>query len=165
MDGKTWNKAADNLVKFWEQQKNHWPTIADNLNMNPLYRGWWDTMHNTGRASKESVSNLAKSYSDMNPYFKEWTNTFMDWFLDGWYIPATSEAARRYYSAKQFHTLGAFNVATGIPPWSIFGKFFDLYDRSNLLPRPDNKHFASHSLKRTLEQFANLPIKSNKEKV
>ena len=123
---KSWIESADNLVKFWEEQESQWPTSADYLDMNPLYRGWWDIMHNTGKASKESVSALTESYSDMNPYFKEWTNIFMDCFIDGWYVPATSEAARRYYSAKQFHTFGAPNVATGILPWSIFGKYFDL---------------------------------------
>ena len=54
-------------------------------------------------------------------------------FIDGWYIPATAEAARRYYSAKQFHTLGAPNVASQNAQWSIFGKFFDLSNQSNLL--------------------------------
>ena len=83
-----------------------------------------------------------------------------DYFIDGWYIPATAEAARRYYSAKQFHMLGAPNVASGIPPWSIFGKFFDLSDQSNSLPRPDNKHLPGYSLKKTLEEFVHFPIKT-----
>ena len=33
-----------------------------------------------------------------------------DYFIDGWYIPATGEAARRYYSAWQCK-----HVASGIP--------------------------------------------------
>src|SRR6185312_16527457 len=76
----------------------------------------------------------------------------------GWYVPATSEAARRYYSARQFHMWGAPSVATGIVPWSLYGKFFDWTEQSNHLPRPDNKHVAFLSLKKTLEQFVTTPI-------
>ena len=51
----------------------------------------------------------------MNPYFKKWYDYVMenwffidpnfckDYFVNGWYIPATAESARRYYSAKQFN--------------------------------------------------------------
>ncbi len=86
--------------------------------------------------------------------------------MDGWYIPATAEAARRYYSAKQFlRTLGTPNVATGIVPWSLFGKFFDFFEKSNYMPRPDNKHIFPFSLKKTLGRFAHFPIKTSfKEK-
>ena len=147
------------ICEFWKKQESQWPTSADYLDMNPLYRGWWDIMHNTGKASKESVSTFAELYSDINPYFKEWTNIFMnylfldkdylkDYFIDGWYVPVTSEAARRYYSAKQFHILGAPNVATGIPPWSAFGKYFDFTNILNLFPTPDNKHFPTTPLKK-----------------
>jgi NTE family protein len=171
---KNWKKSADDLVKFWREQESQWPTFADGLDMNPLYSGWWDIIHNTGKASKESVSTFTE-YSDMNPYFKEWTNIFMnspfldkdflkDYFLDGWYVPATSEAARRYYSAKQFHTWGTPNVATGIPAWLMFGKFFDFTNTLNLFPRPDNKHIPTHSLKKTLEHFVDTPIITKKEK-
>ncbi len=171
---KSWKESADDLVKFWEEQEYQWPTLADSFDTNPLYRGWWDIMHNTGKASKESVSTFTEIYADMNPYLKEWTDFFMnslfmdkdflkDYFLDGWDVPATSEAARRYYSAKQFHTFGAPNVATGLLPWSVFGKFFDLTDKSNFVPRPDNKHFLTNSLKKTLEQFVNTPIMTSKE--
>jgi predicted acylesterase/phospholipase RssA len=79
------------------------------------------------------------------------------------YIPATAEAARRYYSAKQIVlTGGAPNVASGLPPWSILGKFFDLTQPDlleNSLPRPDNKHFVLFSLKKTLKRFVDFPIK------
>ena len=81
--------------------------------------------------------------------------------MHGWYIPATAEATRRYYSAKQFlHTTGPLNVTTGILPWSTFGKFFDFFEQSNYMPRPDNKHYVLFSLKKTLEQFADFPIKT-----
>jgi len=171
---KNWKEAADDLVNFWKQQESQWPTSADYLDMNPLYRSWWDIMHNTGKVSKEFVSALTESFSNTIPYFKEWTDIFMnspffdkdllkDYFMDGWYVPATSEAARRYYSAKQFHAIGAPNVATGIPPWSSFGKYFDFANTLNLLFRPDNKHFPTHSLKKTLEQYVHNPIKTTRK--
>ena len=68
-------------------------------------------------------------------------------FIDAWYIPATGEAARRYYSAWQCK-----HVASGTPslPWSAFGKFFDYSDQSNFaFP----KNFFVFSLKETLQKF------------
>ncbi len=58
---------------------------------------------------------------------------------------------------------GAPNVATGIPPWSIFGAFFDFADQSSGAPRADNKHFLSYSLKETLGKLAHFPIEIEKE--
>ena len=89
-----------------------------------------------------------------------------DYIEDGWYIPATAESARRYYSAKQFHqlSLGPLHVASGIRPWSLGGKFFDFSEPSNWMPRPDNKHYVLFSLKRTLERFAHFPINTSIKK-
>jgi NTE family protein len=106
----------------------------------------------------------------LNPSWKEWYDfvikywfqvdpSFLkDYFIDGWYVPATAESVRRYYSAKQFENWGTLNVATGVIPWSIFGRFFDLTDRSNSKPRVDNKHFVLFSLKETLERLGYFPI-------
>jgi hypothetical protein len=84
-----------------------------------------------------------------------------DCFIDGWHIPSTGEAARRYYSAWQLKTQGTPHVASGIQPWSKFGIFFDFSDISNIMPRPDNNHLSGFSLKATLEQFVHFPLKSN----
>jgi NTE family protein len=79
-------------------------------------------------------------------------------------FPATAEAARRYYSTKQYlFTTGNWNVTTGIWPQNFpraFGKFFDFFEPSNYLPRPDNKHYVLFSLKKTLERFAHFPIRT-----
>jgi NTE family protein len=116
---------------------------------------------------------MIEFYSNVNPHLKKWYDDMVanwsfihpsilkDYFMNGWYIPAGAEAARRYYSAKQFlRTTGPLNVTTGILPWSAFGKFFDFFEHSNYMPRPDNKHYAPFSLKRTLKQFADFPIKT-----
>jgi hypothetical protein len=138
---------------------------------------WWDIMHTTNEAAKSSASTLIEFISNINPYLKNLYDVLMDcysldpdlgkdYFIDGWFIPATGEAARRYYSAWQCKHGGVPHVATGIypNPWSAFGKFFDFSDRSNFtfprnsLPRPDNKHSLVFSLKETLKNF---PIKTD----
>ncbi|MFZ0514207.1 MAG: hypothetical protein WAM14_21555 [Candidatus Nitrosopolaris sp.] len=75
---------------------------------------------------KHSANDLIDVYSDMNPALKSCSDMlasfcqvepsiWKDLFIDGWYIPATAEARRRYYSAMHFlRTVGSFNVATGI---------------------------------------------------
>ena len=171
-DSKSWSDSAGKLIEFWRSQEHHWPTVADFLDMNLVYHFWWDSIHNMGKVFKHSISESIELYLDMNPSFKQWynyiienwffidSNFWRDYIVDGWYIPATAESARRYYSAKQFRRFGALNVASGITPWSIFGKFFNLSDQSNYSPRPDNKHFAYYSLKNTLSQFATFPLRT-----
>jgi NTE family protein len=176
INGKSWEDSAKEVIQFWKDQEYPWPTVADSLDMNPMYHSWLDIVHSTSKAFKHSTNELIELYSNINTSFKKWyddvlTNWFLadlnfwkDYFIDGWYIPATAESSRRYYSAKQFDTFGAPNVASGLPPWSMFGKFFDLSDHSNLMPRPDNKHLPGFSLKKTLGKFADFPIKTTKEK-
>ncbi|MGA9153442.1 MAG: patatin-like phospholipase family protein, partial [Candidatus Nitrosopolaris sp.] len=97
----SWEHSAEELVKFWQYQET--PTYAGALDMNPFYHYLWDIMHITNNASKSFFSNA-------NPDLKKWYDESMracflepdfwrDYFIDGWYVPATGEAARRYYSA------------------------------------------------------------------
>jgi hypothetical protein len=127
IEGKSWKDSARELVKFWKRQKYDDFTIADILDKNPMYRYWWDFIHNINKVSKQFARTLIEIYLNFNPGLKNWSSLSLnytslnpdfwkDYFIDGWYIPATSEAARRYYSAKQFHTFGAPNIASGIPP-------------------------------------------------
>lgn len=182
-DSKIWKNAVERVRQFWDSQRHELPTLADVAAMNPFYQFWWDNLHNTSKIFKDSSTRLLDTssessktpYSSMHPYWKEWYNfvarywfhvdpSFMkDYLLNGWYVPATAEAARRYYSAKQFENWGTLNVATGIIPWSIFGRFFDFSDRSNTRPRVDNKHFVLFSLKETLERLGYFPIRIQKD--
>jgi NTE family protein len=177
-DSQSWKNAVAGVMEFWDYQKYEWPTVADTLDMNPFYHFWWDNLHNTSKAFKRSTAELLDTsgavfdafYSSMNPSWKKWYDSvarywfqvepgfLKDYFLNGWYVPATAEAARRHYSAQQFGNWGTLNVATGIIPWSIFGKFLDFTDRSNSRPRVDNKHFVLFSLKETLGRLADFPI-------
>ena len=71
------------------------------MDMNLVYRFWWDTIHNISKVFKHSVSESIELYSNMNPSFKNWydyvienwffidSNFLKDYFIDGWYIPVT----------------------------------------------------------------------------
>lgn len=171
--GDSWEDAAQNVIKFWKDQEYSLPILAEFLDMNPIYRLWWDTMHNTSKALKRSAIRLFELYSQDLKWWSgdglaNWSlvepDFWKDSFIDGWYIPGTAEAARRYYSAKQIVLTGAPHAAYGWLPWSILGKFFDLTQPDllkNFLPRPDNKHFVLFSLKKTLEDYVDFPIKGN----
>jgi NTE family protein len=174
-DPKNWQESVQQVIKFWKIQEQ-FPTYADFLDMNPFYHYSRDLIHNASKVFKQSFTELMDVYSsNIDPNVKKWFEnsganwsffepSFLnDYITDGWYIPATAEASRRYYSASQFHrwSLGALNVASGILPWSAFGKFFDFSDTLNLIPRPDNKHYVLYSLKRTLEGFAKFPINTS----
>ena len=174
-DPVKWQESSEKVVDFWKTQQQ-FPTYADFLDMNPFYHNWWDVFHDTSKVFKQSFTELIESYSniinpdlkkwyeDTVPYWSFWEPSFLnDYIEDGWYIPATAESARRYYSAKQFHqlSLGPLHVASGIRPWSLGGKFLDFSEQSNWIPRPDNKHYVLYSLKRTLERFARFPINTS----
>ncbi len=86
-----------------------------------------------------------ESYADVAPGFTSWWDY---WHNTGGSI-ASGEAARRYYSAKQFGLSGVPNVFSPLPP-SIDDKFLDA---QNMWYRYDN-----YPLKTTIEKFAKFPI-------
>jgi hypothetical protein len=69
-------------------------------------------MHNIFNASKSYATTMWNFISNTNPYLNWYTDFWKDYFIDGWYIPATGEAARRYYSARQCELSGVLQVAT-----------------------------------------------------
>lgn len=91
-----------------------------------------------------------ESRMDANPFFEEW------W--EYWHgvskTIATGEAARRYYSAKEFAPFGVPNVFSPLTPM-LDNRFFDL---SNTWLR-----FSNNPLKRSLEKFVKFPIRTNHE--
>jgi predicted acylesterase/phospholipase RssA len=96
----------------------------------------------------EYLSN--ESRIEANPYFEKW------W--EYWHgiskTIATGEAARRYYSAKEFALFGVPNVFSPITPM-LDNRFFDF---SNTWFR-----FSNNPLKRSLEKFVKFPIRTNHE--
>ncbi|MGH9976833.1 MAG: patatin-like phospholipase family protein [Nitrososphaeraceae archaeon] len=91
-----------------------------------------------------------ESMVDTNPFFKPW------W--DYWHTInreiATGEAARRYFSAKEFAIFGIPNVFYPHRP-TLDGKF---YDSDNTWYR-----YSNEPLRRSLERFAKFPIATTKE--
>ncbi|MFL6315444.1 MAG: patatin-like phospholipase family protein [Nitrososphaeraceae archaeon] len=87
-----------------------------------------------------------ESLSDTNPWFKPWWD-----YLHGLdKAIATGEAARRYYSAKEFAVAGVPNVFS--PPIPIRdNRFFDLIWNTRY-------RFSNEPLKKSLERFAKFPI-------
>jgi NTE family protein len=91
-----------------------------------------------------------ESATEANPYFKPWWDY---WHTVNRYT-ASGEAARRYYSSKEF---GVFGVPTVFYPFTpaIDIKFYDPY---NIWFK-----FDKEPLKRSLERFAKFPIATNYE--
>jgi NTE family protein len=89
--------------------------------------------------SKESIA-------DTNPWFGPWWDYLHS--LDK--AIATGEAARRYYSAKEFAVAGVPNVFS--PPIPVRdNRFFDLIWNTRY-------RFSNEPLKKSLERFAKFPI-------
>ena len=92
-----------------------------------------------------------ESLVDINPWFKIWWNTLHS--INNRF--ATAEAARRYYSAREFAIMGVPNVFSPVIP--IFDKkFLDLYGNTWY-------RFSNEPLKRSLEKFAKFPIATSHE--
>jgi len=90
------------------------------------------------------------SYADIIPGFKDW------W--DYWHnvnpTIASGEAARRYYSTKQFEMSGVSNV---------FFPFFPLADTKFMDASNTWFRFDKNPLKKSIEKFAKFPISTNYE--
>jgi predicted acylesterase/phospholipase RssA len=94
--------------------------------------------------STESLSD--RFANQMMTWWNYWSQFFMDM--------ATSEAARRYYSSKEFAFMGVQKVFSP-PHTDPDNKFFDL---ANAWYRYD-----SQPLKRSIERFAKFPIATSHE--
>jgi NTE family protein len=92
----------------------------------------------------------ANSMVSANPWFRPW----WDYFQSVNRLAGSSEAIRRYYSAREFAIFGAPNVFSPLAP--IFDyKFFDLFNTWF--------RFSNEPLKRSLEKFVKFPIATNHE--
>jgi predicted acylesterase/phospholipase RssA len=87
-----------------------------------------------------------QSLVDTNPWFKYWWNGMHNMNK----AFATGEAARRYYSAREFSLMGVPHVFSPLIPM-LDSKFLDLYGNTWF-------RFSNEPLKRSLEKFAKFPI-------
>jgi len=112
--------------------------------------------NNTYEGSAERLIEFWKylseqSLADSNPWFRFWWDSMHKMNK----AFATGEAARRYYSAKEFSLMGVPNVFSPRIPM-LDAKFWDLC--GNTLYR-----FSNEPLKRSLEKFAKFPIATSFE--
>jgi predicted acylesterase/phospholipase RssA len=92
-----------------------------------------------------------QSLADSNPWFRFWWDSMHKMNK----AFATGEAARRYYSAKEFSLMGVPNVFSPRLPM-LDAKFWDLCGNTWY-------RFSNEPLKRSLEKFAKFPIATNFE--
>ena len=107
--------------------------------------------NNTWEGSSERLKDfweyLSKESSlDYIPGFTYWWDFFHDNFNHN---IATGEAARRYYTTKEFSVIGVSTAFSPLPP-HLDTKFFD--------PQNIWYRFDSGPLKKSLERFAKFPI-------
>jgi len=92
-----------------------------------------------------------QSLVDTNPWFKLWWDTLHS--INNSF--ATSEAARRYYSVREFAISGVPNVFSPVNP--LFdNRFLDLMGNTWY-------RFSNEPLRRSLEKFAKFPIATSHE--
>jgi predicted acylesterase/phospholipase RssA len=92
-----------------------------------------------------------ESNADANPWFKPWWDHLHN--IDK--AVATGEAARRYYSSKEFAMTGVPHVFSPLTPLHD-RRFFDFF--GNIWYR-----FSNEPLRKSLERFAKFPIATSHE--
>ena len=92
-----------------------------------------------------------ESNADANPWFKPWWDHLHN--IDK--AVATGEAARRYYSSKEFAMTGVPHVFSPLTPL-YDRRFFDFF--GNIWYR-----FSNEPLRKSLERFAKFPIATSHE--
>ena len=92
-----------------------------------------------------------ESNADTNPFFKPWWDHLHD--VDK--AVASGEAARRYYSSKEFAMTGVPHVFSPLTPMHD-RRFFDFF--GNIWYR-----FSNEPLRKSLERFAKFPIATSHE--
>jgi NTE family protein len=146
-------------AKVWKEKKSTFDIVAGTsigaMNAAVLVSYVVDKGTYDGSAERlEDFWNYLSKEStiETNPFFKSW------W--DYWHrvnrSVATGEAARRYYSAKEFAITGVPNVFSPLLPMPD-SRFFDSYNNTWF-------RFSNEPLKRSLERFAKFPIATNHEK-
>lgn len=159
-----WKGSADILEKFWQeiQTKNFFTDWLD-LNFWP-----WDFLHDTFGAMKKGWNNILDKTEESMPnvqsniFIKEWFD-LMHFATESWDIPASAEAARRYWTTRTF---GAPNVAAAIPRWNL--KYWDSSHGFRFRGEQRRLPFwwfnPTFSLKESCQNYIKFPIKTDQEK-
>jgi NTE family protein len=145
----SWNGVIKHLLSFWEEISSL--TAADVI---PFYEEMW----NISRSMSESFLNNTSYWSNLlaysNPFLSVSINQWLDFLKTNFEIPARGEAARRFYSAKEFLLVGANNVFRPIIP-KLDTKF---YYNIPILPNNIWYNYDNSWLEKTLTKYVTFPI-------
>jgi NTE family protein len=150
---KTWNYSADRLWEFWKAMSSI--SIVETI---PGFTLWWDYVRYTMKYSRDSwnyVLSFLDPQTDSYHYSQEWMKWFkdyMDYFVYEYFdIPASGEAARRYYSVRHFLITGANNVFQPLT--------FGIHDFFSpiALAKPDFKFY--DNIQNLWFRYGNLPLR------
>jgi NTE family protein len=165
---QSWEGSAEKLEQFWTyvKTKNY---LLDMININFLF---FDSARNTSRMMKKNWELLlAEGSNDQsianNYIMKEWFS-YLKFLIEAWDLPASSEAARRYWSVRlplPSPLFGIPNVAAIFPRFDLkFGDPFSFMFRGEHERLPFYQHHPPFSLKETLEKYVCFPIKTKFDK-
>jgi NTE family protein len=152
-ENKTWNYSEDRLWEFWKAMSSI--SIVETI---PGFTLWWDYVRNTMKYSRDSWNHMLSfldPQTDSYHYPQEWMKWFkdyMDYFVNEYFdIPASGEAARRYYSVKHFLITGANNVFQPLA--------FGIHDFFSpiALAKPDFKFY--DNIENLWFRYGNLPLR------
>jgi NTE family protein len=165
---QSWDGSVEVLERFWIDMSTKslvetfpgfsFPWIFYFSDVISIYKKLWGQILNDWKSQTALIS-----------YLKDWFN-FLSYYVNEYLdTPASEEAARRYYSVKEFQRRGANNVFSPlpfalpdsfwpfkfIPPTAAIPKLdFRFYDNtSNLLFR-----YTNQPLRNVLERYVNFPI-------
>jgi hypothetical protein len=145
----SWDGVTQQLVSFWEEISSL--TFVDVI---PYYQDLWDISHSTTKSFIDIVSYWSNLLDYSNPFLSVNINQWLDFLKKNFEIPARGEAARRFYSAKEFLLIGANNVFRPKIP-KLDTKFF-----YNIPMLPNNiwYNYDNSWLEKTLTKYVTFPI-------
>jgi NTE family protein len=155
---KCWEGSAEKLEEFWKD--THTITGVESM---PLFLIGWESWRTMSKIGQMWLDVPVQFYSKWNPFFEQWYEQLKRYFD----APASSEAARRYFSIPQLLLFGARNVfwplAFGIdnfPSYIALPKMdYRFYNNSPLVPNNLWFRYSNGPLKNILKaKYITSPI-------
>ena len=131
-ENKTWEGSVEKLEDFWKEQISSTPNLST---YGPYYLPYfW------------SDKSWSKIWDEQHMIKKE---------------TATGEAARRYYSTKEFLFSGAPKVFSPEPEFPIYDNKY--FDNNSLLPNNLWFRYSNQPLRDSIEKYAKFPIATSSD--
>jgi predicted acylesterase/phospholipase RssA len=148
----SWNGIIERLLSFWKEISSS--TIVDSI---PFYEKMWDTSHSITENFQNNILYWSNFFAYLNPFLSEGINQWLNFLKTNYELPATGEAARRFYSAKQFLFIGVKNVFFPYMP-KLDTKF---YYNIPFLPNNIWYNYGNSWLENTLTKYVAFPIETS----